>query len=320
MIILIGRRPIFDCFDNGQSMQPRLDGMGLFDARYAAFLETVVQTRSRLHRYCARMAGSVLDGEDIMQEVLFEAYCKLETLEEPQALRSWLFSIAHHRCIDFLRKRDTRENAEATFVEPDVAAAAESAATPLDGALERLVIHLPPKERACVLLKDVLEHSLEEIAQLTDTTVGGVKAALSRGRTKLAALPDNQNRRSLHGHPPDLLKVLRIYVERFNRHDWEGVRQLASADARLRVSDCFAGRLADSPYFVEYERGLIRWRMRVGEIDGEPVVIVMHQVADEWLPRSVIRIAVMDGRIRSISDYFGCSWIMSSARELTFDH
>jgi RNA polymerase sigma-70 factor, ECF subfamily len=300
-----------------------LDDKGLFDVRYAAFLETVSLQRSRLHRYCARMAGSVLDGEDIMQEVLFEAYCKLETLHEPQALRTWLFSIAHHRCIDFLRKRDTRESAEAAFVEPDTADAAApaavSAATPLDGALERLVVHLPPKERACVLLKDVLEHSLEEIAALTDTTVGGVKAALSRGRSKLAALSDDQSGRAPSRHDADLLRVLRIYVERFNRHDWEGVRQLASADARLRVSDCFAGRLDDSPYFVEYERGTIRWRMRVGELDGEPVIVVMHQVADEWLARSAIRITVRDHRIRSISDYFGCSWILASAGELTFD-
>jgi RNA polymerase sigma-70 factor (ECF subfamily) len=294
--------------------------MGLFDSRYAAFLETVGQQRSRLHRYCARMTGSVLDGEDIMQEVLFEAYRKLETLQEPRALRPWLFSIAHHRCIDFLRQRDTRENAEAVFVEPDLAADAEPVNAPLDGAIERLIVHLPPKERACVLLKDVLEHSLEEIAALTDTTVGGVKAALSRGRSKLAALPDTQiSEGPRGGRDPDLLRVLQIYVQRFNSHDWEGVRQLASADARLRFSDCFAGRLADSPYFVEYERAVIRWRMRAGEIDGEPVIVVTHQVAEEWLARSVMRIAVTDHKIRSISDYFSCSWILSSARELTFD-
>jgi RNA polymerase sigma-70 factor, ECF subfamily len=297
------------------NIPPQLDGMGLFDARYAAFLETVAQQRDRLHRYCARMTGSVLDGEDIMQEVLFEAYRKLESLDEPQALRPWLFSIAHNRCIDFLRKRDVRESAEANFAEPDLVPGIESAA-PLHVAVERLVVNLPPMERACVLLKDVFENTLEEIAGLTGTTIGGVKAALNRGRSKLASLPEQPTVRPQRRRDPELLKLLQAYAERFNRCDWEGVRELAGADARLRVSDCFAGRLADSPYFIEYERGVIPWRMQVGEIDGEPVVIVLSPIAEQWMPRSVIRISVMDGSINSISDYFGCSWIVPSAREV----
>lgn len=81
-------------------MQPRIDPTGLFDVRYAAFLETVAHLRGRLHRYCARMTGSTLDGEDVMQEALFEAYRKIEKLDDPSALRPWLFRIAHNRCID----------------------------------------------------------------------------------------------------------------------------------------------------------------------------------------------------------------------------
>src|SRR4030095_11012672 len=87
--------------------------VGSFDARYKAFLETLAQLRPRLHRYCARMTGSVLDGEDIVQEALFEAYRKLDTFDERRALSPWLFRIAHNRCIDFLRRRGVREEAEA---------------------------------------------------------------------------------------------------------------------------------------------------------------------------------------------------------------
>ena len=88
-----------------QGIEPRLDPEGLFDLRYRAFLETVSHLRVRLHRYCARMTGSVLDGEDIMQEALFEAYRKIGLLDDAQALRPWLFRIAHNRCIDFIRTR-----------------------------------------------------------------------------------------------------------------------------------------------------------------------------------------------------------------------
>ncbi|MBW8743290.1 MAG: RNA polymerase sigma factor, partial [Sphingomonas sp.] len=93
---------------------------GLFDARYRSFLETVSHVRAQLHRYCARMTGSPLDGEDLMQETLFEAYTKIETLDDAGRLKAWLFRIAHNRCIDFLRRRAARERAErANSVETD---------------------------------------------------------------------------------------------------------------------------------------------------------------------------------------------------------
>src|SRR5882757_9637324 len=203
------------------TMPPRLDPAGLFDMRYAAFLQTVLHLRGRLHRYCARMTGSVIDAEDVMQEALFEAYRKIETLDDPGALRPWLFRIAHNRCIDFLRTRQVRRRAEAGFAEDEIVLPVEPAGQGADRAIARLVIHLPPKERACVLLKDVFDHSLEEIADLVGSTVGGVKAALSRGRAKLAALPSEPVIRLEPPQDPQLSRLLQRYVELFNRRDWD---------------------------------------------------------------------------------------------------
>src|SRR5437870_10449340 len=108
-------------------------------------------------RYCSRMTGSVLDGEDVVQEALFHAYRKLETFDDTRPLKPWLFQIAHNRCIDFLRRREVRQQAEAAVMEPGIVDAAEPAGPGLDRAVERLVTALPPKERACVLLKDVFD-------------------------------------------------------------------------------------------------------------------------------------------------------------------
>lgn len=126
---------------------------------------------------------------------------------------------------------------------------------------------LPPKERACVLLKDVFDYSLEEIAELVDSTVGGVKAALNRARTKLAvSSPSAKSARSVS---PELKQIMRLYVDRFNRRDWEGVRELTSADARLNVLERFAGKFADAAYLFNYERWPWPWRLALGEVDGE---------------------------------------------------
>jgi RNA polymerase sigma-70 factor, ECF subfamily len=96
------------------------------------------------------------------------------------------------------------------------------------------VINLPPKERACILLKDEFDYSIEEIADLVSSSVGGVKSALHRGRAKLAALPED---REPLRPGQDLIDVHALYVERFNRQDWDGIRQLISDDARLLITN-----------------------------------------------------------------------------------
>ena len=287
------------------------DEAGLFEPRRLAFIESIASFRPRMHRYCTRMTGSALDGEDVMQEAIFEAYRKLGSFDAARPLGPWLLRIAHNRCIDFLRRRRARREAEAeagplAWVDPP-----EATGKAIDRAIERLVIALPPKERACVLLKDVFDYSLEEIADLVESTTGGVKAALNRGRGKLATLTDVQ--RPDRKASKQELALLRLYIDRFNQRDWQGVRDLASADARLTVADCFAGRLADSPYFVEYERPIVAWRMALGEADGETVVVILRDDPQGAVPFSAIRVGIVGGRITSIADYIKCSWILETA-------
>src|SRR5262245_31989261 len=115
---------------------------GQFDARYLAFLETLAQLRPKLHRYCARMIGSTLDGEDVVQDALFDAYRRLETFDDSRPVGPWLFRIAHNRCIDFLRRRGTRAQAEDAAAEPPVTAAIDPAGPALGRAVEHLVRQL----------------------------------------------------------------------------------------------------------------------------------------------------------------------------------
>src|SRR5262244_2602210 len=180
---------------------------GPFEARYLAFLETIATLRPSLHRYCARMTGSVMDGEDVVQEALFEAYRKLDKFDQSRPLKPWLFRIAHNRCIDFLRRKGVRDAAETAAVVPEAVASLDTVLG-TGKALEHLVLTLPPKERACVLLKDVFDYSLEEIAVLVDSTVGGVKAALNRARTKLAESSPQAN--SARNASPELKRIMQL--------------------------------------------------------------------------------------------------------------
>ena len=144
--------------------------------------------RPELHRYCARMTGSVADGEDVVQDTLARAYYELSQLKELPALRPWLFRIAHNRAIDHWRRERCAE------AEPLDAAAelADEPAREPDNVLARQqavraamssFLELAPAQRSCVILKDVLDHSLEEIAaELEHERARGEGGAASRAR------------------------------------------------------------------------------------------------------------------------------------------
>jgi RNA polymerase sigma-70 factor (ECF subfamily) len=291
--------------------QRDMEASGPFEARYLAFLETITQLRPRLHRYCSRMTGSVLDGEDVMQDALFDAYRKLDQYDDSRPLSPWLFRIAHNRCIEFLRRRGVRVEAETAAMGPDSVIPVDPPVVGVGRAVEQLVISLPPIERACVLLKDIFDYTLEEIAELVSSTVGGVKAALNRGGLKLAT--SSKPATSRREVSPELSRLLHLYVDRFNKHDWEGLRKLISADARLRVADRFVGSLDESPYFGNYERQTVPWRLALAEVDGELAVVALRQYRDEWRPSSVARLQVTDQHIAHIADYAHCPWVLSAA-------
>ena len=288
--------------------------VGLFDARYLAFLETIRHLRPSLHRYCSRMTGSVLDGEDVVQDALFHAYRKLDTFEDGRPLEPWLFRIAHNQCIDFLRRRRVRQRTEADAAQPESIESVEATGPGVERAIEHLVLALPPKERACVLLKDVFDYSLEEIADLVDSTVGGVKSALNRGRSKLAKLSRAHTTSTQHtAESVETRRLLELYVERFNRRDWDAVRELITAETKVRIPDRFAGRLSASPYFGRYDKLTSPWRVTVGSVDGEPVVFTMREVPGGWTPDAIVRVERSDGQIVRIVDYTHCPWVLLAA-------
>jgi RNA polymerase sigma-70 factor (ECF subfamily) len=83
--------------------------------------------------------------------------------------------------------------------------------------------------------------------------------------------------------------LLQLYIERFNRRDWEGLRELITADARIDVADRLSGQLVDSPYFSRYADSPVPWRMVAGEVDEEPAIIVLKRDEGAWASRSIIR-------------------------------
>jgi RNA polymerase sigma factor (sigma-70 family) len=206
--------------------------------RRAELLALAGELRPDLHRYCARLMGSVIDGEDVVQDTLVRAFVVLQDLEEAPALRPWLFRIAHNRALDLLRSREVRM-AEPIDAASDVAASAQP--DPLEmlmrkeavkTAVSRLV-ELPSLQRSVVILKDVLDESLIEIAALLDLTVDAVKGHLARDRAHLREI--NALDRPLPDARPASAAAAR-YVALFNKRDRDGPRELLADDVKLHQS------------------------------------------------------------------------------------
>jgi len=271
------------------------------------FLLAVRDIRPKLHRFCSRMCGSALDGEDLVQDVLAQAFFHLHTLQDPERLEPWLFRIAHRKCIDFLRadRAVTMSYDEAS--DPRSVAADE----PIADTLAPLIGELPPKERAAVVLKDLLEYRLEEVAEVVDSTVGGVKAALHRGRAKLRALHEAPEPVELDRRQRSLLDA---YVDCFNRRDWAALQQLIASDARLEVVDIVPSKPLDATYRTNYEALAWEWRLVPARVDGELVIVHERRVGEAWVPHTAIRLWWRDGKVARVRDYVHVEYLLNHAR------
>jgi RNA polymerase sigma-70 factor (ECF subfamily) len=152
-------------------------------ANWQRFVDVYEEYRPELYRYCRYLTRSAFDAEDLVQDTFARAFVTLGMRpSEPPNPRAWFFRVASNLWID--RVRRTREIAMEEL--PEVAAEASDARLTREAA-GTLLSKLSPQERAAVVLKDAFDLSLDEIATTLSTTEGAVKAALSRGRGKLAA-------------------------------------------------------------------------------------------------------------------------------------
>ena len=151
------------------------------------FLDTYEPLRSDLYRYCRHLTRSPWDAEDLAQDAMARAFVILGQMGEPPANpRAWLFRVASNLWLDHVRRRRREPSAasDAPFAQEEEQATTGDARATREAA-GTLLGQLAPQERAAVVLKDVFDLSLEEIAEALATTPGAVKAALHRGRGKL---------------------------------------------------------------------------------------------------------------------------------------
>ena len=279
-----------------------------------AFDRLLGELRPRLHRYSARMTGSVIDGEDVLQDAFVKALEAFDRAGPSSNPEGWLFSITHNAALDFLRRR-SRIAALHADVETDMIADPgtlgdrEAVAASL-----RSFMHLPVNQRSSVILMDVLGYSLADINVITGSSIAAIKTALHRGRARLRELTAAEEPvPALTLTEPERSRFA-AYVERFNARDFDAIRDMLAEDVRL---DLVAHKRADgrsevASYFGNYGRAR-GWRLILGAVEGRPALLV-HDPEDPSGRMYYFILLEWDGnRIRLIRDFAHARYALEGA-------
>jgi RNA polymerase sigma-70 factor (ECF subfamily) len=292
--------------------------------RQARLLALAAEVRPELHRYCARLMGSVIEGEDVVQDTLLRALVALQDLElqngETPPLRPWLFRIAHNRALDLLRARAVRK-AEPIDAALDIADSAHP--DPVEMLMRQEAVktavsrfaELPILQRSVVILKDVLDEKLTEIAALLDLTVDAVKGHLARGRARLREL-NAQDGLAQDGPRADARPAsaaVARYVALFNQRNWDGLRALLADDVKLSQSShsLRVGRADVEMFFTFYAQSDRVW-LAPAWLEGLEVIAVFEDRADRK-PSYMMWLEWRDGRISFIRDYRYVRYVVADA-------
>ncbi|WP_051338323.1 sigma-70 family RNA polymerase sigma factor [Streptomyces flavidovirens] len=289
--------------------QPMLEAA---QAAHREFLTVLEPLRGELFRYCRRLTGSMWDAEDLAQETLARPFTRAAQTHQPvERPVAWLVRIATNAYLDQVRRPAP------LLVEP-AERAAPPAVDPVEvrDALAEVTTLLAPQERAAIVLKDVFDLPLKEIAAMLGTTEGAVKAALHRGRGRLAA-PERATALA-HRTAPDR-DTLDALAAAFTAYDLDGLTKLFVEDA---VSDVIGvahevGRdqiAAGSLHHTLVLEASVRWRAEVRKVDGDPLVLMWATPADGSGPEAVedvLRAETADGGITRLRWYYFCPDVLA---------
>lgn len=264
------------------------------------FEDRLKALRPRLHRYCARMTGSAVDGEDVLQDTLAKALRARAEGAGTDNLEGWLFRIAHNASLDFLRRRSRNtvvpltEDVEAAPI-PDVDIVAVSFQT---------FLQLPELQRCAVILKDVLGHSVDEIASVAECTPAAAKSALQRGRAALRQLVQMPKDTRLPLMSDAARQKITAYVDLFRNGDFDAIRAMLADDVKLDLVNRLKleGRDKIGRYFTRYAEET-KWWFAFGAVEGRPAMLVFESGGPMAKPAHFVLVDWRNDRIVAIRDF-----------------
>ena len=273
------------------------------------FEDRLKALRPRLHRYCARMTGSAVHGEDVLQDTLVKALHARAQGTAVDNLEGWLFRIAHNASLDFLRDRS--RNTVVPLTE-DVEAAPIPQADIVAISFQTF-LQLPELQRCAVILKDVLGHSVDEIASIAECSQATAKSALQRGRVALRRLAQAPAHTRLPLMSDSDRRKIAAYVHLFRSGDFDAIRAMLADEVRLDLVNRrqLEGRDKIGLYFTRYAEET-KWRFALGAVEGQPAMLVFDSTGPMERPAHFVLIDWSESRIIAIRDFLFAPYVLEA--------
>jgi RNA polymerase sigma-70 factor (ECF subfamily) len=328
---------------------PTVEERGLLEAARngdeGAFGRIFESHRGELHAHCYRMLGSVHDAEDALQDAMLRAWRGLARFEGRSSLRSWLYKIATNTCLDVISKRPKRvlpidygpatdphdgpqtPLTESVWVEPypdETLDIEDGYATPearyeqreaVELAFIAALQHLPPNQRAALILREVLGFSAKEVAETLDTSTASINSALQRARKTVdERLPEQSQQQTLRSLGDDgVREVVQSYVDAWDRGDIDGVVAMLTEDAAFSMPPApswHKGReqmiafLGVGPLSGEW-----RWRHVLVRANGQPALAfyAWDDAEGAYLPFALNVLTIRDRQIADVTAFIARS-------------
>jgi RNA polymerase sigma-70 factor (ECF subfamily) len=299
------------------------------------FSEETEPFRRELLAHCYRMLGSIQDAEDLVQETYLRAWRSYDTFEGRSSVRTWLYQIATNACLTELARRNRRvlpsslgapapdpaaepeaagadvewlQPAPDAMVTPDSAdpAAIVAARDGVRLALVASLQHLPPRQRAVLVLRDVLAFPADEVALILGTTTASVKSALQRARARMQELSLSLGEIAAPSEPR-ARAILDLYVAAFENADAEALERLLVADVVIEATPLrtwFAGRATCVPFLRALMGVAGDWRMLATSANGQPAAVAYtRNASSEYQPYGICVLTITDAGIARISSF-----------------
>ena len=279
----------------------------------AMFEEALPGLRPDLHRYCSRMTGSVIEGEDVLQNALMKAFEALTRSDRVDNLRAWLFRIAHNTALDALRARK-RETAMIDHDTPP-----EDTRAPMPERSEvtdrlRPFLALSPGQRSSVILRDVFGYSTAEVAGMTNGTIASVKAALHRGRAALKQASETETEFPAAPLSESQTTQLTLYARLFNERNFDQLRDMLSAEVRLDLVSRtrLNGKQEVGTYFGNYDK-VSDWLMMPGRVEGRAALLAFDPDDTAAGPIYFVLLDFENAGLAAIQDFRYARYAMADA-------